>query len=97
MIQHGDFPNWLATTNSRVDLRGAYSTCVNGRYVPDFNFPTDVLGTYSGISGNTVAYTTESIFYAQSAYFVTVVMVQWSNVFACKSRKVLLDIMFRFH
>lgn len=46
------------------------------------------MGTVSPITGQRVAYTTESIFYAQSAYFVTVVMVQWSNVFACKSRKV---------
>ena len=33
-------------------------------------------------------YTTEALFYAQSAYFVTIVLVQWSNIFACKSRKV---------
>lgn len=58
--------------------------------MPDFVFPLDVLDTVSHISGNRVAYTTETIFYAQSSYFVTVVMVQWSNVFACKSRKVSL-------
>ena len=87
-IQNSDFPNWLSTVNNQVDLRGVYSTCVNGRYVPDFVFPLDVLNTYSRISKANVAYTTESIFYAQSSYFVTVVMVQWSNVFACKSRKV---------
>ena len=88
-IQVNDFPNWLSTTNNQIDLRGVYSTCVSGQYVPDFEFPTDVLNTFSSISGSTVKYTTESIFYAQSAYFVTVVMVQWSNVFACKSRKVI--------
>ena len=84
------FPNWLSTVNNQIDLRGVYSTCVNGRYVPKFVFPLDVLNTYSYVSGANVAYTTESLFYAQSAYFVTVVMVQWSNVFACKSRKVFL-------
>lgn len=93
-----DFPNWLSTINNQIDLRGVYSTCdeITGRYIPTFVFPLDVLNTYSHISQNYVAYTTESIFYAQSGYFVTVVMVQWSNVFACKSRKVpninILDI-----
>lgn len=82
------FPNWIAPVNNQVDLRGVYSQCINGVYVPEFVFPLDVLNTYSYISGANVAYTTESIFYAQSAYFVTVVIVQWSNVFACKSRKV---------
>lgn len=90
-LQVNNFPNWLSTTNNKLDLRGIYSSCnSNGFYDPLFSFPSDVLSTYSSISGHNVAYTTESIFYAQSAYFVTVVMVQWSNVFACKSRKVSL-------
>lgn len=79
----------MSTINNQIDLRGVYSTCVNGRYVPDFVFPLDILNTYSSISKANVAYTTETVFYAQSSYFVTVVMVQWSNVFACKSRKVI--------
>ena len=59
-------------------------------YKQIFTWPTDVLGTISPISNLPVAYTVEALYYAQSAYFVTVVMVQWSNVFACKSRKVKL-------
>ena len=94
-IASNGFPNWLSTINNQLDLRGVYSDCVNGYYVPRFVFPLDVVNTYSHISGNYVPYTTEAIFYAQSAYFVTVVMVQWSNVFACKSRKVPFSI-FRF-
>lgn len=46
--------------------------------------------TISPISGHYVSFTTETIFYAQSGYFVTIVMIQWSNVFACKSRKVII-------
>lgn len=85
------FPNWLATTNANVDLRAFFSTCDDdtGLYRQVFQWPTDVLGSISPISGLPVAFTVESLFYAQSAYFVTVVMVQWSNVFACKSRKVI--------
>ena len=83
------FPNWIATTNNALDVRAIYSKCDSqSNYVPVFTWPTDVLDTYSNISGNQVKFTTQSIFFAQSAYFTTVVMVQWSNVFACKSRKV---------
>jgi sodium/potassium-transporting ATPase subunit alpha len=49
---------------------------------------TNVLWTNSSISGTYVMFTTEALYYAQSGYFVTIVMIQWSNVFACKSRKV---------
>lgn len=49
-----------------------------------------MLHTTSTITKRDVAFTTEAIFYAESAYFVTIVMVQWSNVFACKSRKVIM-------
>ena len=34
-----------------------------------------------------MCYSTEALKYAQSSYFVAVVMVQWSNIFACKCRK----------
>ena len=50
------------------------------------NYLTDV----SPVSGVMAAFTTEALFYAQSAYFTSVVMVQWSNVFTCKSRKVYI-------
>lgn len=89
-----DFPNWLSTINADIDLRAFYVECEklkNGnwgykRLVPDQD---EVLDTLSSYTGNPVAYTTEALYYAQSGYFVTVVMVQWSNVFACKSRKVI--------
>lgn len=90
----GDFPNWLSTINGQIDLRAFYVKCGYDntsnqntyiRIVPDM---PEVLGTLSSYTGYPVAYTTEALYYAQSGYFVTVVMVQWSNVFACKSRKV---------
>lgn len=87
-----NFPNWLSTINGQIDLRGFYVSCkfVNNqwtytRLIPD---QQEVLATISSYTGSPVAYTTEALYYAQSGYFVTVVMVQWSNVFACKSRKV---------
>jgi hypothetical protein len=90
-----DFPDWLSTINGQIDLRGLMVTCVKnaaGTWSYNTILPTiDTLTTTSSYFGtpSNVAYTTESLFYAQSGYFVTVVMVQWSNVFACKSRKVI--------
>lgn len=89
----GDFPNWLSTINASIDLRGFYVKCSSDgqsyiRLVPDM---LEVLGTISSYTKTPVAYTTEALAYAQSGYFVTVVMVQWSNVFACKSRKVIFS------
>lgn len=91
------FPNWLSDINNSLDVRGFYLTncglntpnSVNG-YCQKFNWPQApaYLTTTSSITKQQIAFTTETIFYAQSAYFTTIVMVQWSNVFACKSRKV---------
>lgn len=99
-----NFPDWISTINSKMDLRGFYVTCSSSASTAHYNtvFPfffssnPDVLYSKSPISGQPVAFTTESIFYAQSGYFVTVVMVQWSNVFACKSRKVKIIIFLVF-
>jgi sodium/potassium-transporting ATPase subunit alpha len=95
-----NFPDWISTLNNQMDLRGFYQSksCGSGftmnqyGYCPVFTWPTSdqVLHTKSTITNLEIVYTTESIFYAQSGYFVTIVLVQWSNVFACKSRKVML-------
>ena len=90
-IQANDnFPDWISTLNYQIDLRGIYLNCnqTTGAYSLMFNWPNEYIPTKSPISGYHVAFTTETIFYAQSSYFVTIVMIQWSNVFACKSRKV---------
>ncbi len=90
-----NYPNWLALVNNNIDLRAAYVKCCTNattyNYCSQFTWPAwdSVIQTTSPISGHYVAYTTETIFYAQSGYFVTIVMIQWSNVFACKSRKVM--------
>lgn len=89
-----NFPDWISTINSAMDLRGFYVSCNSAgtAYIPllNVNPNPDVLSSISPITHHPVAFTTETIFYAQSGYFVTVVMVQWSNVFACKSRKISL-------
>jgi len=88
------FPNWLSDVNSAIDLRGLYVKCTSigstqyTTLLPSSFYSANTLKDISPITGQPIAFTTESIFYAQSGYFVTVVMIQWSNVFACKSRKV---------
>lgn len=98
-----NFPDWISNTSTKMDLRAFYLTAtpagqcptlsttggVGGvNYCQSFKWTTDTISTISTITNYPVAYTTETLFYAQSAYFTTIVMVQWSNVFACKSRKV---------
>jgi sodium/potassium-transporting ATPase subunit alpha len=100
----GNFPDWIGDINNALDLRGFYlsNECAKGTFTNGYNisgycqsvsWPTasQVLSTVSDHSGQVIAYTAESIFYAQSGYFTTIVMVQWSNVFACKSRKVIVS------
>ena len=86
-----NFPYWLSTINDLVDCRVTFVTCCgagNANYCAQFDWPTDVLHSVSPVSNIEAAYTTEALFYAQSGYFVTIVMIQWSIFFACKSRKV---------
>jgi sodium/potassium-transporting ATPase subunit alpha len=92
-----DYPNWLATINNAIDLRYAYvSCCYPGAttYCSQFNgtwpSPDTLVPTTSSNNGFPVMFTTEALYYAQSGYFVTIVMIQWSNVFACKSRKMTI-------
>lgn len=84
------FPDWLSLSNSKVDLRTAFLTCnSDGWFTPAVTFPKNCYKypQHSSISGSPICFTTEALYYAQSAYFATVVLVQWSNIFACKSRK----------
>jgi sodium/potassium-transporting ATPase subunit alpha len=86
-----NYPNWLSTPNDQVDLRQVFLNCDknSGIFTSAVAWPTDCYtATVSPISNRQVCFTTEALFYAQSGYFATVVIVQWSNIFACKSRKV---------
>jgi hypothetical protein len=59
-----NFPNWLATINAEIDLRGFYVTCQqNSSAVGGWQYkriiPTQItLGTLSSDTGTPVAYTT---------------------------------------
>lgn len=86
---------YLTYKASAADCSTIYMPAVapfTGGYCQAFNWSPNVISTISDITNGPVEYTTETLFYAQSAYFVTIVMVQWSNVFACKSRKVTISV-----
>lgn len=92
-----NFPYWLSTLNDKVDLRVTLVECCGAggnnfcsQFPGKWPDPSSLLQQVSPISGQFVMFTTEALYYAQSGYFVTIVMVQWSNIFSCKSRKVLL-------
>ncbi len=88
-----NYPNWLSTDNGNVDLRQVFLNCdtASGVFYQTVQWPSQsqCYATVSPITGSSVCFSTESLFYAQSGYFSTVVLIQWSNIFACKSRKVL--------
>ena len=85
-----NYPNWLSTANGNIDLRQVFLTCnpSTGQFYQSVTWPSVCHQSTSPITNGPVCFTTEALFYAQSGYFATVVMVQWSNIFACKSRKV---------
>lgn len=86
-----NYPNWLSTVNDQVDLRQVFLKCnaASGLFEQVVQWGA-CYNSISPISKQTVCYSTEALYYAQSGYFSTVVLIQWSNIFACKSRKVTL-------
>ncbi|CAD8072686.1 unnamed protein product [Paramecium sonneborni] len=94
--------NWINPELIYYDLRYIFVTYESQRWTPAFdqwnNQYSDYLCRYfdrsdsllegSGYPINTNAcFKTAALKYAQTSYFVAVVLVQWSNVFSCKQRK----------
>lgn len=88
-----NFPYWLSTLNDQVDCRLTFVKCCGDLFCSQFPTewpdPATLVQSVSPVSGQLAMFTTEALYYAQSGYFVTIVMIQWSNVFSCKSRKVI--------
>jgi len=85
--------DWFLVSDGKYDLRKALVKCdtTTGKWVNDGTrwsyCDTESTVTHTKIIGNTACYSTDAIRWAQSAYFCAIVLVQWSNIFACKSRK----------
>jgi hypothetical protein len=47
--------------------------------------------TTSNVSSNQICYTVEALYYAQSGYLITIVVVQWSDLLICKTRNLSIS------
>merc|ERR1712060_833335 len=45
----------------------------------------------SNVSSNDICYTVEALYYAQSGYLITIVVVQWSDLMICKTRNLSIS------
>lgn len=86
--------DWIYTSHASIDLRMAAVNCqmVNGKpvYTQTIKFGSCNVQQISPFTNLPVCYTTESIKYAQSAYFYGVVICQLLNALVCKTRKLSL-------
>jgi hypothetical protein len=41
---------------------------------------------YSEFTNSQICYTSEALFFAQTAYFISIIMTQWANCIICKTR-----------
>lgn len=85
--------DWVYTASSEYDLRVVMLECtkVTGA-APVFTQRIKSWGTckvqqISPVTNLPVCYTTEACKYAQTAYFIGIVICQIFNLFACKTRK----------
>ena len=47
--------------------------------------------TTSNVSSNDICWTVEALYYAQSGYLITIVVVQWSDLMICKTRNLSIS------
>jgi sodium/potassium-transporting ATPase subunit alpha len=74
--------DWLTDKDSDFDLRLWYWDKDEDLW-NDCRYPDDE----SPVTGEKVCYTVEALKYAQAAFFVSIVMCQWANMFIVKTRK----------
>lgn len=81
---------WGSNEGSSMDLRlfyvtyppSSWSPC---RYPPkDDSYPSH--WRTSTFTGSQICYTSEALFYAQTAYFISIIITQWANCIICKTR-----------
>lgn len=81
---------WGSNEGTAMDIRLFYtslaptnwSTC---RYDPlDLDIPYH--WRFSDFTGVQICHTSEALFYAQTSYFISIIMTQWANCIICKTR-----------
>eukprot|EP01017_Pseudomicrothorax_dubius_P050311 TRINITY_DN9501_c0_g1_i1.p1 TRINITY_DN9501_c0_g1~~TRINITY_DN9501_c0_g1_i1.p1 ORF type:complete len:317 (+),score=17.19 TRINITY_DN9501_c0_g1_i1:67-1017(+) len=74
-----EVPDWLSMTDSKVDLRMYYLTCENGIIKQAIHTKNCLVPQISSVTRIPVCFTTESLKYAQSGYFYTIILMQVTN------------------
>jgi len=87
-----DSVDWVYTNTANYDLRVTMLNCNVSNNVTVFtqvisNWGSCNVQQISPYTNAPVCYTTEACKYAQTAYFVGIVLCQITNVFSCKTRK----------
>ncbi|KAL4483686.1 hypothetical protein ABPG73_002428 [Tetrahymena malaccensis] len=83
--------DWFTLSEGNYDLRKSLVKCdpQTGAFIPWIHWSDCDINksqNWSVLTSQTACYSVEAINYAQSVYFLTIVLLQWTNVFACKSR-----------
>jgi len=81
-------PDWIFSHDLATDLRMVFMACDgNGGVVHTINFGQCQYNQISSQTHNPICYTVEALKYAQTGYFISVVVCQWANAINCKTRK----------
>ena len=89
--------DWLFTTDINQDTRMGFlsNNCAAAagaiKVMPLVEFATCNIFQISPISGRPVCFSTEALKYAQTSFFFSIVITQFSNNLSCKTRKLSLS------
>jgi sodium/potassium-transporting ATPase subunit alpha len=86
----GKIVDWLFTNHIDQDLRLGYLKMENGNVAHSLNYAACQLRQISPISMRPICYSTEALKYAQTGFFFAIVITQFFNNLACKTRFISL-------
>lgn len=84
----GVYVDWLFTKHQSVDLRMGFLEVRDKKVVHSIKFNPCKVYQISPVSHREVCYTTEALKYAQTSFFFSIVISQFFNSLACKTRKI---------
>jgi len=86
---------WSSSSGSSMDLRLFYTQLNPESWSPCLYDPTD--SSYpshwikSDFTGVQICYTSDALFFAQTAYFISIIITQWANCIICKTRSLSIS------
>ena len=87
---------WGSNEGSSMDLRLFYTSLKPDAWSPCKYYPSDTSIPYNWavstwFTHTQICYTSEALFYAQTAYFISIIMTQWANCIICKTRSLSIS------